>query len=89
MKVVKLRKNWNLYKEGYTHAFRFDSWNYDSGAVIAALNKIYNNRQWRGRYYAWGLGHGELTQNKEGRWIRPTYIAVRSEAVVTQVLLTL
>lgn len=89
MKVVRLRKNWKLYKQGYTHAFRFDSWSSDSGAVIAALNKIYNNRQWRGKHYAWEFGHGVLMQNKRGVWIRPTYIAVRSEAVVTQVLLSL
>ena len=89
MKVVQLRKNWNLYKQGYTHAFRFDSWGVDSGAVLQALNKIYNNQQWRGRYYAWTIGHGVLKQKHNGVWIRPTYIAVRSKTVVTQVLLTL
>ena len=87
MKVVKLRKNWNLYKRGFTHAFRFESWREENGHVIKALNKIYNNRQWRGKYYAWDIADGQWHVDATGRWVCPYYIGVRSEAVITQVLL--
>ena len=89
MKVVKLKKNWKLYKEGYTHAFKFDQWTEETGSVVRALNKVYNNRQWRGKYYAWNITYGSWYRDHNKKWQRFGYIAVRSEAVVTQVLLIL
>ena len=87
MKIVKLRKNQKLFKDGYTHAFRFTSWGVDTGKVIAALNKVYNNRQWRGKYWAWQVETGNWHRNRDDRWERYVYVAVRSEAITTQVLL--
>ena len=90
MKVVKLRKTQTLYKRGFTHAFKFTKWDEETGSVLAALNKIYNNRQWRGRYWAWEVSFTDWKPNPEdGLWKRSTFIGVRSEAVISQVLLIL
>jgi hypothetical protein len=101
MKVVKLKKNQKLFKDGFTHAFRFDTqigqmrWAAESGdenrliAVVDSLKKIYNGRRWRGQYYAWEHEYGgwRKTKNNAWGWNRYQYVAVRSEHVVTQVLL--
>lgn len=88
MKIVKLRKNQKLFKQGFTHAFRFsERWREDEdyGKVLVALNKIYNNRHWRGKYYAWGIQFiwGSRTKNGE----TTVLIGVRSEEVTTQIML--
>ena len=88
MKVVKLRKNQALYKKGFTHGFRFDSsWDDEASSVLRALNKIFNNRQWRGHYNAWDIQDGRWITDGTGRWVLPFTIGVRNESVITQVLL--
>ena len=88
MKIVKLRKNQKLHKQGFTHAFKFNAWGRDTGAVLAALNKIYNNRQWRGRYWAWEVAKtARWKTDVNGQLYWPVYIGVRSAAVTSQVLL--
>ncbi len=104
MKVIKLRKNQKLFKDGFTHAFRFEtivglrfnpkdpeSDAYKIDKVTGALEKIYNDRRWRGQYSAWerDFGSWRRTKKTEWGWTRYQYIAVRSEAVVTQVLLVM
>ena len=90
MKIVKLRQNQHLYKQGFTHAFRFVSWEKNYGNVIAALNQIYNNRRWRGKYYAWEIDASDrVVESDNGRWVTKIWIGVRTESIVTQVLLML
>ena len=91
MEIVKLRKNQKLYKEGFTHAFKFNNW-YDSGYVdvIRALKKIYNDRRWRGKYYAWEIDSANRCHVDDlGMLQVAVWIGVRSDKVVTQVLLSL
>lgn len=87
--VVKLRKNQKLYKKGFRHAFRFEGYGPEYGEIINALNKIYNNRQWRGRHYAWETecSYRPMKQAKEGHYYSIWWIGVLSEEVATQVLL--
>lgn len=87
MKIVKLRKNQTLFKEGFTHAFKFNGWTVECGAVVSALNKIYDNRQWRGKYWAWKVADGTYKRLPNGNWFRPIYIAVRGEAITTQAMI--
>lgn len=88
IKIVKLRKNQRLYKRGFTHAFKFNSFiDDDYPKIIKALNKIYS-RQWRGKYYAWEMDDsGRYVESDTGRWVTNIWVGVRSESVATQVLL--
>jgi hypothetical protein len=89
IKIVKLRKNQRLYKKGFTHAFAFDTYiDDDFGKIVKAVRKIYNDRRWRGKYYAWEVDDsGRYTESKTGRWITSIWVGVRSEQVTTQVLM--
>ena len=89
MKVVKLRKNQKLYKAGYTHAFRFEGYGPEYGQIIKALNKIYNNRHWRGKYYAWQTecSYRPIRNTPEGHYYSIWWVGIRDAKVATQVLL--
>lgn len=91
MKIIKLRRNQQLYKRGFTHAFRFTHWHDDNyGQVILALRTIYNDRRWRGKYWAWEVeSSSRVVENPYGRWESIIWVAVRSEAMVTRVLLSM
>jgi hypothetical protein len=87
MKVVKLDGRHNLYRKGYTHAFRFNNWNDNARAVENALrNKVYKNDSWRSSN--WDTFWGKANRDGYDR-TRPYWIGVRNEAVVTQILLSL
>lgn len=103
MKLVKLRSNQELRKQGFTHAIRFnniyplvslDDETEGGGSkyqsALDSLNKIYNGRNWRGHYFAWQADGRVLWKKDEsGNTILEviTWIGVRSEAVALQVLL--
>ena len=85
MRVAKIRRGSRYAEAGFTHVFRFDQGRvhddkYDR--IIAALKKIYGNRRWRGRYWAWETYYGRWT----GDFCQYN-ILVRSPNVVTQVML--
>jgi len=83
MKVIKLDNRHRLYKEGFTHAFRFQGWEQDYSKVESTLSQKYgvswNNQKCWGTY--WGK------QSVTGD--RVYWIGLRSEALVTQTLLSL
>lgn len=102
MKIVKLRSNQELRKQGFTHAIRFNNIypllgladeteegsKYQS--ALDSLSKIYNGRNWRGHYFAWQAdGRVLWKKDKSGNTILEVinWIGVRSEAVALQVLL--
>ena len=81
MKIVKLDNRHRLFKEGFTHAFRFTSWNEQHRKISNYFEQKYgyswDNRKCYGTY--WG---------KPGRTgSRIYWIAVRNESLVTQALL--
>jgi hypothetical protein len=82
MKVVKLDNRHRLYKEGFTHAFRFTSWSDEARKIERVLsNKL-------GSQYA----HWPKWKSHWGKAVpmggRPYWLGVREEKVITQVLLS-
>ena len=83
MRIVKLDNRHRLYKEGFTHAFRFSGWTDKCRAVESTLSNKYgvswNNTKCWGSY--WGK------PSRSGS--RIIWIGVRNEALLSQVLLSL
>ena len=86
MKIVRLNRRYNMYELGYTHALRWDEW---SSKTCSRYEKVLENAYgWhhfdRGRSTHWfsGFGHRVSGCNR-----RPYFIYVRSEAILTAILL--
>lgn len=81
MKVIKLDRRHRLYKEGFTHAFRFTNWS-DARPLESYYEKQYgyswDNKKCYGTF--WG---------KPSAAGRIYWIGVRNESLVTQALLAL
>lgn len=88
MKVVKLNRRYKAYKEGFTHALRFNSWSKEAGEIEQILTtrygsqynwyKLHSNSQWTS-----GFGH---RSNKYDT--RPYWINLRKESDITMILLS-
>jgi hypothetical protein len=81
MKVIKLDGRHRLYKEGFTHAFRFNSWNDEALKVERVLSSKLGS-QWA-HWPKWKSHWGKSTASG-----RPYWLGVREEKVITQVLLS-
>lgn len=84
MEVVKLNRRFTAFKHGFTHAIRFDNWNEDANKVEQALRKRYGwdwgwEKEWKGF-----RGAARTTS-----YDRPQYYALRNEAMVSQILLSI
>lgn len=81
MKVVKLDNRHRLFKEGFTHAFRFTGWTDKQQSISRYFEKQYgyswNNEKCYGTY--WG--------KRDTNGSRVYWIGVRNETLITQALL--
>lgn len=86
MKVVKLNRRYKAYKEGFTHALRFDHWEKHAGDIEQFLTNRY------GSQYSWQRDRGQWSSNFGSRPSRsdsrPFWINLKNEADITMILLS-
>jgi len=88
MKIIKLTKNYTLYKRGYTHALRFAKWESNVCDPIEKKMEQMFGTQWRwDRPTEWQATFGSSKSPRTGH--KPYFIAVRNESYLTMALLTL
>ena len=88
MKIIKLTKNYTLYKKGYTHALRFAKWESKACNPIEEKMEQMFGTQWRwDRPTEWQATFGSSKSPSTGR--KPYFIAVRNESYLTMALLAL
>lgn len=86
MKVVKLNRRYKAYKEGFTHALRFNSWHPKAGEIENFLIKRYGNQySWNKPQSQWTSGFGSRPSSSDSR---PYWINLRRESDVTMILLS-
>lgn len=84
MKVVKLNKTHGLYREGYTHAFRFPFYSTEASRVEKAVSQRFGS-SWK-LDAQWAARFGSRYQ---GSPRRTYWIGFKSEAMLTMALLGL
>lgn len=82
MKVIKLDNRHRLYKEGFTHAFRFNGFEKEYTAIENVFSRKYGY-SWNNSK-CWGTYWGKTSKNGS----RVIWIGVRNESLVTQALLS-
>lgn len=88
MKVVKLNRRYKAYKEGFTHALRFDQWGKHVGDIEQFLTNRYGRQYlWHKRHAnsQWTSGVGSRPSSTDSR---PYWINLRNEADITMILLS-
>lgn len=87
MKIIKLHPRFKLYKEGYTHAIRFDGWT-PHGLIIRFERKM---EELFGTPYTWKTQsnwRGAFGSNRDPKTgCKPYFIAAKKESYLTMVLL--
>ena len=87
MKIIKLHPRFKLYKEGYTHAIRFDRWT-PHGLIDRLERKM---EELFGTQYAWKTQsnwRGAFGSNRDPKTgYKPYFIAVRNPSHLTIALL--
>jgi hypothetical protein len=85
MKIVKLNRRYNMYDCGYTHALRWDSWDSKTcSRYEKVLGDLYGWHGYSETRAQWYSGFG----SRKGGGRRPYFIYVRSEAMLTTMLLS-
>lgn len=84
MEVVKLNRRFTAFKHGFTHAIRFTEWN----EQVINVERVLRNR------YGWDWGWEKEWKGFRGAprstsYDRPYYYALRNEAMVSQILLSI
>jgi hypothetical protein len=86
MKVVKLNRRYKAYKEGFTHALRFDHWEKNAGDIEQFLTKRYGSQyNWNKPQSQWTSGFGSRPSSSDSR---PYWINLRRESDVSMILLS-
>ena len=88
MKVVKLNRRYKAYKDGFTHALRFDTWHIKAGEIEQFLTNRYGSQyNWYKRHgnSQWTSGFGSRSSKYDAR---PYWINLRNESDVTMILLS-
>ena len=82
MKVIKFDRRHGLYKRGFTHGWRFNSWQLEAYNIEQGLRErgFVIGQDWD---YFWAMKPARITKK------RPYYIGVRDEQMVTFVTLLL
>lgn len=85
MKIVKLNRRFNLYRDGFTHALRWDQWEYNKiDPYEKAFAKLYGGAKYNYREANWAAMFG----GKRGtNGFKPYFIYVRSEAMISAAML--
>jgi hypothetical protein len=82
MKLIKLNKTHSLYRDGCTHAFRFDHFNYEAGNMQRTMERQFGSQYSRTAQWASKFGY---RVHRDG--FKVFWIGVKSEAMVTMALL--
>ena len=74
-----------MYENGYTHALRWDSWDYEQiGPYEKSLEKLYGKMTYNYRISHWAASFGS---NRGSNGFKPYFIYVRNETMITAALL--
>jgi hypothetical protein len=84
MKIVKLNKTHGLYREGCTHAFRFDRYDNKAGALERTMQRQFGNQYLRDSQWRAKFGYRPHPDGYMCYWI-----GVKSEAMLIMVMLSL
>ena len=85
MKIVKLNRRWNQYKEHrHTVAFRFDSWTETAKRIEDKLRQLTNTGGWT-KSAEWYSYFGKAPP---GYRPRPYFITMRDESLMSAVLIS-
>ena len=86
MKIVKLDNRHSAFKEGFSHALRFDSWDTKVSKVEQKLHDIYGNTNWpRRNASTWFAQFGSRGKLK----YKPYWVYFRDEASITMLFLAI
>jgi hypothetical protein len=84
MKIVKLNKTHSLFREGCTHAFRFEHYGEKAGALERTLERHFGHQYRRDALWKAKFGY---RPHRDG--YRCYWIGVKSECVLTIAMLAL
>jgi hypothetical protein len=82
MKLIKLNKTHSLYRDGYTHAFRFSHFGPRAGDIEKMME-----RHFGGQYKRDSLWKAKFGYRSHRDGFRIYWIGMKSEAMATMVLL--
>jgi hypothetical protein len=82
MKLIKLNKTHSLYRDGYTHAFRFNHFSIGAGNMQRTMERHFGSQYSRTAQWASKFGY---RSHRDG--FRVYWIGVKSEAMATMALL--
>ncbi len=86
MKIVKLTRQFKMYNDGYTHAIRWDHWDYSNiNPYEKALAKLYGNMSYNYRISPWASGFGS---KRGSNGYKPYFIYVRNESMITAAMIS-
>lgn len=85
MKIIKLHQRFKMYQEGFTHALRWDRWEYSKVTPYEkALAKLYGRVNYNYRESNWA---SMFAANPGPSGYKAYFIYVRSEAMITAAML--
>lgn len=86
MKVVKLNRRHNAFKQGFTHALRFNTWHQKAGEIENFLSQRYGGQfYWDRNRGQWSSGFGSAPR---GFTSRPYWINLKNESDISMILLS-
>jgi len=86
MKVIKLNRRYKMYEYGFTHAFRWERWEFnDIRPYERSLINLYGVQSYDYQRSSWISVFGSSTNKKTG--YKPYYLYVRGEPMLTATLL--
>jgi hypothetical protein len=84
MKVIKLDRRHRLHRLGFAHAFKFDNYGAESAKITEIERTLYEIAGDNGERNSW---FWHWSRYKRETTVRPYYIGVRDETMITQILL--
>jgi hypothetical protein len=84
MKIVKLNKTHGLFREGCTHAFRFEHYGEKAGAIERTMTRQFGSQYSRDSQWIARFGHRPTPDSYRIYWI-----GVKSESMLTMAVLSL
>jgi hypothetical protein len=82
MKLIKLNKTHSLYRDGYTHAFRFSHYSVVAGNMERTMERHFGGQYRRDSPWKSKFGYRAARDGFKVYWI-----GVKSEAMATMALL--
>lgn len=86
MKLIKLNRRYKMYYEGFTHALRWDRWEFDDiKPYEKSIQNLYGYMSYNYSRSAWVSAFGSSVDRKTG--YKPYFIYVRNENMLTMTML--